>query len=1222
MSNKTTKINQSDLKFYPPERLNDTDEGGGLALGTSIQGEANEIFDPISSIDKVNGGFHVRKIFAGLQRADDEKLIGAHVAITKPPADPSVSYLLFRADKFGEQRADGAKRIEAFSVATIESRMTLLSTQAKHSRIVQTYQRVGEPLPLVGDVYCLRQDKAGYEKVEQYIQVVSVKSEERTFTTPEGKDFVRTVVQLETSQKLNHDFIGVDYPKETYVDNPCKVRETHVADAAQYYGVKPLVAAIKAGSLKCQVSTLMEKLIPTNQVETALIDLSASGQAQSLFDASKQGEEGVMTLTISAYHQAGSISQFYTGNPILPKSLTLDSSVGELKEQGGQLYLADSPIGTVDYGSGLVIINEPSFTATISRIKFRPSCNDVQVADTAKIDVTINNRSYNYVTTIMPAPAVGSLQVSYRSQGRWIDLRDNGQGVLVGASAAYGSGAVNFNTGTINLSCGELPDVDSSILLSWGTTARYFNRTGLSTKPKLVLTLAHNADPDTITLSFNHNGTKSAQGSISGNITGDLTGKYHAASRQIVIDTTNLSLPEGVLSINASYSHGEKIHQEHKAPLRNIQGKVPIDLGDTPIKPGSVRLRWNLLIENFEHITLGKEETSVTFVDPYKTVRDDGNGKLVDEKGQQVGSINYTNASLEFTPDTTVSIPKARYNKLKIGEKTLSETQEGNKNTRVYQDIFRNVFAGYEYVEAGASMPIDETALVEVWFFDTNPKSTTTEVLAANSFHIDLLEHYSEVVAPGSVNFSLAGDRFFDKQGKIYYRLNAVTGASTLVGSINYQTGVAILNNFNWHHNNFAVAINSLATSISGNPVDSITLRTPSAPIRPSSLQIRATATDGTALTATANAKGELVSEFMQGLVDVEYGVASVKFGKLVDASGKENEPWYNAEAVKDGKIWQPKHVFAHSITYNAVAYSYLPIDGHHIKIDTARLPQDGRIPIFRRGDTILIGNRQSQNIGSAHSAGQTVQLDRQNLDRICIMDNKDKPVLATLWDYDLDAGSITWETPLDLSGYELPLKVMHAKEEKNRILQVDIDGTLTLMFPLRHDYPIEDTYVSSVLIGGDLAVRTSVPFTQSNWDNVWRDTPNGEQLLNSLNVKDYPIVLTDDGAITERWLIKFTSGSQFELYGETLGFVIKTDTLQNLAPINPSTNKPYFTIPKEAFGGSQGQAPWQTQNVIRFNTTGTLLPFWVLRAVQPTSAKQQGEDGFTLCLFGDTTEI
>jgi hypothetical protein len=116
----------------------------------------------------------------------------------------------------------------------------------------------------------------------------------------------------------------------------------------------------------------------------------------------------------------------------------------------------------------------------------------------------------------------------------------------------------------------------------------------------------------------------------------------------------------------------------------------------------------------------------------------------------------------------------------------------------------------------------------------------------------------------------------------------------------------------------------------------------------------------------------------------------------------------------------------------------------------------------------------------------------------------------------------------------------------------VDIDGTLTLIFPTKRDYPLEDTYVASVLIGGNLQVRASVPFTQRNWTNVWQDTRIGDEPLNRLNVKDYPIVLTDDGAITEKWLIKFTSSSQFELYGQTLGFVAKTDTLQDLAPTNP----------------------------------------------------------------------
>lgn len=195
----------------------------------------------------------------------------------------------------------------------------------------------------------------------------------------------------------------------------------------------------------------------------------------------------------------------------------------------------------------------------------------------------------------------------------------------------------------------------------------------------------------------------------------------------------------------------------------------------------------------------------------------------------------------------------------------------------------------------------------------------------------------------------------------------------------------------------------------------------------------------------------------------------------------------------------------------------------------------------------------------------------------------------------------------------------MHAQEERNRILKADIDGTLSLIFPTKRAYPIENTYVSSVLKGDNLQVSHSIPFTQRQWQQQWLDEPQGEQLLNRLNLRDYPMVLTDDGAITERWLIKWTSSSQFELYGETLGFVLKTDTLQDLAPINPATKKPYFTIPKQAFGND---APWAIQDIIRFNTVGTLLPVWILCAVQPSTNKQDGEDGFTMCLFGDTTEV
>ena len=189
--NKDTKITRQDLKFYPSERLTDNYDGGGMPLGTPISGEANELFNPISSISRVNGAFYTRLVYMGVTRDDDEPLIGAFSAITKPPKDPTVSYLLFPATKFGEQRNEILKRIEAYSVGTIESRMTLLSTQSKNSKIIQAYQRIGEPLPLVGDVYCLRQDKSGYPRHEQYVQVIKVDSENRTFTNPKNdKDFI------------------------------------------------------------------------------------------------------------------------------------------------------------------------------------------------------------------------------------------------------------------------------------------------------------------------------------------------------------------------------------------------------------------------------------------------------------------------------------------------------------------------------------------------------------------------------------------------------------------------------------------------------------------------------------------------------------------------------------------------------------------------------------------------------------------------------------------------------------------------------------------------------------------------------------------------------------------------------------------------------------------------------------------------------------------------
>lgn len=1213
MTTPETKIKRSDLQFFPSERLTDNDDGGGMPLGTPISGEANELFNPISNIARVNGGFYARLVYAGVQRSDDEPLIGAFAAITKPPSDPTVSYLMFPATKFGELRHEILDRIEAFNVASIESRMTLLSTQTQRSRLVQAYQRVGEPLPLVGDVYCLRQDKAGYPKVEQYVQVASVNSEDRTFTEKSGggtKDFTVTVVKLEITQALEHDFIGIDYPKEGSAGAPCQIRETSVADAAQYYGVKPIDAPIEKDKQSIKIPTLMEKLVPTNQIETFLTDLNAAGERQTLFDGSKTGADGIVTLTVNRTHSAGSNTSIYLGNAAVPGTVSIAAASGTIKDDGNTLKLNNVAVGTISAATGEILINSATFSGSISSVSFRPAGSELQIADTRSDAVTINNRSNIWSVNIDPPPAVGSLMASYRAQGRWYDLRDDGTGKLVGASAAHGSGGVNFVTGSAELTTGELPDVGSAIIWSWGTRARYFNRSDSAATAVMVLQLSQAAVPSSISIGWNDGTAKTAVCDARGNITGAWTGKYDSATQQIHIDTgASFEHPDGALDITVTYSTGDV--QVSNITLSAIDSSGNTTFTATDFLPNTLKISYVLEIP-IGYVVQDTTSNSTANIN-HTYVMDDGVGNLINQDGVIVGTIDYATGVGSFNPNRTVRLGKPVYGR---GSKTVPSY---SGNMVFLETVATSYVKGYEYSDVEVTLPTNKTTTAVYNRFTNDPATATTEQLASGNIEIDLLPNYNEIVMPASVNVSWGGKRYFDKNGSIYTDLDTKTGAATFVGSIDYQTARLTLRKWTWTDGT-APTITALATSLDGNPVSSVTFRTPSSPIKPGSMTLRATALDGTLVTATANIAGDLSAANIAGFVDAQYGVTDARFGAWVDAIGNESEPWFDAENIRDdGKIWRPTMVFANTITYNARSFSYLPIDSNVVKIDTVRLPQDGRIPIFRRGDTIIIGNRQTTDIGSAHTGGQTITLPRNDITRIAVMDADDKQVNAELWDYDLAAGTITWRTPLDLSMYKMPLKVMHAQEERNRIITPDIDGTLNLLFAIKRDYPIENTYVSSVLIGGDLQVRVSIPFTQRNWDNVWRDEPKGDQLLNKLNLKDYPMILTDDGAIKERWMIKMTGTSTFELYGETLGFVMRGDTLTDLAPINPANSKPYFTLPKQAFGAD---APWASQDIIRFNTWGTLLPVWILCAVQPNPNPPTGTDGYTQCLYGDTTEI
>ena len=83
---------------------------------------------------------------------------------------------------------------------------------------------------------------------------------------------------------------------------------------------------------------------------------------------------------------------------------------------------------------------------------------------------------------------------------------------------------------------------------------------------------------------------------------------------------------------------------------------------------------------------------------------------------------------------------------------------------------------------------------------------------------------------------------------------------------------------------------------------------------------------------------------------------------------------------------------------------------------------------------------------------------------------------------------------------------------------------------------------MSSALLFGDMFARVTGVFDQVTWTYVWSDARIGANATGEYNTVNYPIEVLNNGAVTERWRINFTSANAFQVIGENLG-VIATGT-------------------------------------------------------------------------------
>src|SRR5699024_9733716 len=173
----------------------------------------------------------------------------------------------------------------------------------------------------------------------------------------------------------------------------------------------------------------------------------------------------------------------------------------------------------------------------------------------------------------------------------------------------------------------------------------------------------------------------------------------------------------------------------------------------------------------------------------------------------------------------------------------------------------------------------------------------------------------------------------------------------------------------------------------------------------------------------------------------------------------------------------------------------------------------------------------------------------------------------TALYSVDRASGVITMADPLDLSEYTLPLIAHHRIEDMALCTDVQINGTLTVAEPLEHSYPAQETYVSSALIFGDMAARVHTFFSQQTWSSNWSDQRSGNNTTAQYNTTNYPVEVSNAGAIKERWALIFTSSTSFNVVGESIGQIASGMIVNDCAPVNPETGEPYFIIRSEGWG-------------------------------------------------------
>ncbi|HDS1531112.1 TPA: hypothetical protein QEK88_000940 [Stenotrophomonas maltophilia] len=1176
-------ISATDIKLRQSQRLTDNPDGGGRMIQAEVQdGAMNNLFPDIGDEERTTGRATLRKMFVHVDTSNVDVLKDAIGVLIEPPSDPKVTVSMFATGSYSDVRLDAKNRVESYITRGTESRFILMGNHFIGQMTLLVYTTADAPSPDINDnLSLLTPASSGHDEGEQYVRVKSVLSRTtRTFTDDQGA-FERDVLVIELVNALLRNFYGQEVVRYTASKPATRVYETNVVDANSYHSVKRLTAAGKPGDLSVLVDTPYVPIVPTSTAETPVSDVLAGLGMMSFVPS---GAAGSLALNFASSFQAGVPVTRYLGTGMAVGSVKVVAGSVELADDGsGSLTsVAVTPWGgTVDYQAGVISVTHASgASATSISVTATPAGAIPMQGFTDEIAVTQNNQGMVWLIQATPLPAPGTVIVDYRALGRWIRLTDNGRGQLVG-KPGQGSGTVNYSTGSIVLTAGALPDLKSSIIAAWGTPVIAESRVGDAAiqPPALHFVLGEgSAVPGTVSMTLRIGGADVAvtdNGAGGMLIGGQVRGSIAYSTGEVSLRPG--TLPDADSRLAITYDWGQPLHAAPQ-PVPDASGIVSFTLPQGPVRAGSVLLDWL--------VSVTRDRDDLTSApQPMRVVaKDDGNGNIVavsvgdTASTTMLGSVNYSTGA--------VSVQAGKFM-----VRQVSYPQYENRSGRLR-------VVGYGRLDVLSQFSAG-TIMSAAWLLAGESSQQAQESLPLPAMQLQLTPTISDSVVPGSVRFGFRGRTYIDRSGGLYHSIDPQTGAGVYAGTVDYTSGIVNLTQWQPGGGN-TVQVLSLLTRIADPGVAYSFFRAPGSPLRPGMFTLRANRLDGELLTATADINGDITSAQIRGHVDWESGVAKVKFGQLVPVAGNEGQPWFDPGQVEGDQAWRPALVLAGSIYMGAVVYRSIPLSEVVIGLSSVRLPSDGRVPAFKPGQTVLIHHTAKHSI-TLPQAGQVVTFGRTRIAGVEVRDSKGAPVDSAWYAVDPALGRLTFSDPLNLSAYTLPIVISERVEDRRLVVQPQITGEIEINSGLTHDFPAGEAMISAALRLGeangslDLQARTVNLFDQAAWTGVWSDLLLGSAAPGTFNDTDYPLVVTNADAITERWAIRFNSSTTFEVMGETVGTITAGAVTADCAPTNPRTGRPYFTIPRAGWGSG-----WSTNNVVRFNTVGGLAPIWLVRTTLP----------------------